>query len=169
MRTLLIAVFLVISAPTWATSESDNTVSDNRVISKAIREQLTPSMAEAILNAQYDGFYQINGKQKKGDYFKFSRVKGKKSFPDDRWEQLALKLTERVKYKGESNSAGSRGKARATAYVVFYKNGIEGIAKRGESESLALVMIDQKNASNNALPEVRGLSAASLYLLDTSL
>lgn len=169
MRTLLIAVFLVISSPAWATSKSDNTVSDNRVISKAIREQLTPRMAEAILNAEYDGFYQIYGKQKKGDYFKFSRVKGKKSFPDDRWEQLALKLTERVKYKGGSSSLGSRGKARATAYVVFYKNGIDGIAKRGESESLALVMIDQKNVSNNALPEVKGLSAASLYLLDTSL
>ena len=169
MRTLLIAVFLVISAPTWATSESDNTISDNRVISKAIREQLTPSMAEAILNAEYDGFYQIYGKQRRDDYFEFNRVKGKKSFPDDRWEQLAVKMAERVKYKGGASTLGSRGKARATAYVVFYKNGIEGIAKRGESESLALVMIDQKNASNNALPEVKGLSAASLYLLDTSL
>jgi len=169
MRTLLIAVFLLMSGPTWAIAGGEKTVSENQVISKAIREQLTPSMAELILNAEYDGFYQIYGKQKRDDSFVFSRVKGKKSFPDDRWEQLAVEMTERVKYKGEANSVGSREKAKATAYVIFYKNGIEGIAKRGESESLALVMIDQKNASNNLLPEVKGLSAASLYLLDADL
>jgi len=169
MRTLLITILLLISAPSWATADSGKTVSDNKVISKAIRDQLSPGMADAILSAEYDGFYQIYGKQTRGDSFEFNRVKSKKSFPDNRWEQLAVELTERVNYKGESKGIGSRSKARATAYVVFYKNGIEGIAKRGESESLALVMIDHKNASKNSMPEVKGLSAASLYLLDTTM
>lgn len=169
MRTLLIAILLLISTPSWATADSGKTVSDNRVISKAIRDQLSPGMADAILNAEYDGFYQIYGKQTRGDSFKFNRVRAKKSFPDDRWQQLAVQLTEQVKYKRGSKNIGSRGKARATAYVVFYKNGIEGITKRGQSTSLALVMIDHKNASNYALPGAKGLSVASLYLLDTSL
>ena len=169
MRTLLIAVFLLISGPAWATNDAVKTVSDNRAIAKAVKEQLAPGMASAILNAEYDGFYQIGGKQKRGEYFRFNRVKQKKSFPDNRWEQLAIKLTEQVNFKGGSNNVGSRTKASATAYVVFYKNGIEGIAKRGYGDSLALVMINQKNVASKNMPSVKGLTQSKLYLLDAGI
>ena len=166
MRTLLIAIFLLSPGSAWATNDASKTVSDNRAISRAVREQLAPGMANAILNAEYDGFYQIRGKQKRGEYFRFNRVKNKKSYPDDRWEKLAIKLTEQANFKGGSNNVGSRTKASATAYVVFYKNGIEGIAKRGYSDSLALVMIKQKNVASKNMPTVKGLTASKLYLLD---
>ncbi len=129
MRILILATILLFSGPSWAITESSNTVGDNRSISKAIKDKLEPGMAEAILSAEYDGFYQISGKQKRGDSFKFSRVRSKKSFPDDRWEQLAIEVAARINYEGQSNNVGSRTKASATAYVVFYKDGIEGVER----------------------------------------
>ena len=168
MKTVLLAIILVISGSAWATNVKEHTVAANRTISKAVRTQLAPKMAEAILSATYDGFYQISGRQKRNNEFRFIKVSGKKSFPDDRWEQLAVDVTKRIDFRGSSNNAGSRRKSSATAYVVFYKGGIEGV-RNGLGESLALVMINQKNAINRDMPTVKGLSTSKLYLLDVGL
>ncbi|MFP6807636.1 MAG: hypothetical protein VB957_10730 [Pseudomonadales bacterium] len=169
MKTFIIAIVLLISVPSWALSDGGATVSSNATISKAIRERLAPDLAEKILNAEYDGFYQISGKQKRKNTFRFNRVKDKVSFPDDRWEQIALDVVKKVNFQGSSISVGSRTKSSATAYVVFYKNGIEGVQKLGKSEGLALVMIDQKNVSNQSMPSQKGLSATKLYLMEASI
>jgi len=168
MKTVLLAVLLVISGSAWATTVEENTIAANKTITKAIRAQLAPKMAEAILSAPYDGFYQISGRQKRNNEFRFNKVRGKKSFPDARWEQLAVDVTKRIDFRGASNNAGSKRKASATAYVVFYKGGIEGV-RNGLGESLALVMINQKNAINRDMPTVKGLSTSKLYLLDIGL
>ena len=169
MKTILLAVFLVTSGSAWATAVEENTVAANRTITKAVRAQLAPKMAEAILSAPYDGFYQISGRQKRNNEFRFNKVRGKKSFPDARWEQLAVDVTKRIDFRGASNNAGSKRKASATAYVVFYKGGIEGVRNSGLGESLALVMINQQNAINRDMPTVKGLSTSKLYLLDVGL
>lgn len=169
MRIFLLATILLLSGPSWAISDSGKTVADNRSISKAIREKMAPGMAEAILSAEYDGFYQISGKQKRDDSFKFSRVKSKKSFPDDRWEQLAVEVAARVNYKGESKNVGRRTKLNATAYVVFYKEGIEGVDRTNDGESLALVMIDQKNKASINMPSANGISGKRIYLLSVAM
>jgi hypothetical protein len=164
MRILILATILLFSAPSWAVTESAKTVGDNRSITKAVNQKLEPGLAEIILNAPYDGFYQIGGKQKRGDNFKFNRVKAKKSFPDNRWEELALEVAESLKYEGGSNNVGSRTKGSATAYVVFYKEGIEGVDRNSEGEGLALVMIDQRNKADPNMPAMKGISGKELYL-----
>jgi len=169
MRILLLVTILFIAGPSWAISEKGNTVGDNRSFTKAIMDKLEPEMAEAILSAEYDGFYQISGKQKRGNKFKFSRVKAKKSFPDDRWEELAVEVAARINYAGGSNNIGSRTKSSAIAYVVFYKNGIEGLERNEEGEGLALVMIDQKNKADPGMPSIKGVSGKQLYLLSVAM
>ena len=169
MQTILLAICLVISGSAWATNVAEHPVAANRPMTKAIRAQLAPKRSEAILSATYDGFYQISGRQKRNNEFRFNKVRDKKSFPDARWEQLAVEVTKRIDFRGASVNVGSRRKASATAYVVFYKNGIEGIQNNGGGESLALVMINQKNAINREMPTVKGLSTSRLYLLDVAL
>lgn len=169
MKSILLAVCIVISGSAMATNINEQTVANIKTITKAVRAQLAPAMADAILAASYDGFYQISGKQKRNNEFRFTKVVGKKSFPDARWEQLAVDITKRIDFRGSSNNAGSKRKASATAYVIFYKDGIEGIRNSGAGESLALVMINQKNAINRDMPTVKGLSSSRLYLLDVGL
>lgn len=167
-KTILVAIFLVITGSAWATNVNEHTVAANKTISKAVRAQLAPKMADAILSATYEGYYKISGHQKRNNEFRFNKVSGKKSYPDDRWAQLAVDVTNRIHFKGSSNNVGSRRKASATAYVIFYKDGIEGV-HNDDGESLALVMINQKNAMNRDMPTVKGLTTSRLYLLDVGL
>ncbi len=172
MKVIFLTIVLLLSTQVLAADTVEQTIGQHRVISKAIKEKFQPEMAAEILTAVYDGFYQISGKQKSGDLFKFTRVKEKASFPDNRWQDVALKLTEGLAYESSSNNLGTRGKAKATAYVVFYKNGIDSInKKRGNSGSLTLVMIEQKNAGskNTNSPSLKGISASRVYLLNAGI
>lgn len=145
-----------------------HTVADNTLISPVVEENLNPNLANLILNTPYDAFYQINGSMGRGGEYRFRKVKANSSYPDERWEELALDLTKRLNFSGQANTAGSRAKPSATAYVVMFKNGIEGVNHTGSGESLALIMIDQKNAYNRDMPSVKA-SGKSIYLLDASM
>ena len=169
MKSILVAVCMVISGSAMAANIDEQTVANNKIISQVLRAQLTPKMADAILEASYDGFYQLSGKQKRNNEFRFTRISGKKSFPDSRWEQLAVDVMKRIDFRAASNNVGSKRKATATAYVVFYKDGIKGAEKNEEGKDLALVMIKQKNAINRDMPTVKGLSRSWLYLLGVGL
>ncbi len=166
MKSLLLAICLFAAASN--VTADTNTVADNPSLSKAVEENLSPKLAGLILNTPYDGFYKINGKMKRRGDYKFNKVKDKNSFPDDRWENVALNVTDRVNFSGDANMVGSRTKPSATAYVVMFKDGIDGVKHTGDGESLALVMIDQQNALNRDLPTVKE-SGTALYLMDVSM
>ncbi len=166
MKTILVLILIALSGPIRAADSA--TVSENRTISKELKEQLAPNVADAILIAPYDGYYEISGRSKRGNRFSFNRVKSKRSYPDSRWEDLAVEVTESLNFESGTNSVGSKTKASATAYVIFYKNGIEGIEQEGEG-GLALVMIDAKNAMDKNMPSVKGLSAAKLFLVNVAM
>ncbi len=170
MKAIYLTILLSISGQVLAADSMEQTVGQHRLISKAVKEKFQPELAAEILNAEYDGFYQISGKQKSGDLFKFTHVNKKTSFPDNRWQDVALKVTEELAYEAPSNNLGTRGKARATAYVVFYKHGIDSInKKRGNNGSLTLVMINQKNASSRNGDSLKGISASRVYLLNAGI
>jgi len=165
MKTALFALCLMLSGAALA---GEQTVAGNESISRVVADNLSPKLAKLILETPYDGFYAINGKMRRGGEYRFNRIRDKNSYPDDRWEALAKDVAKRINFEGDANMVGSRTKPGATAYVVMFKDGIQGIKHTGEGESLALVMIDQQNAANPNLPSVKA-SGQSLFLMDLSM
>jgi hypothetical protein len=150
-----------------------NTVADNRAVAKVIKKKLSESEAEAILDAPYDGFVEIRGKAR-DDVFQFLKIKSKASFPDKRWEELALSIADQVNVPLSTVTTSSRNKPSATAYVYIYKNGVEGVntagARRvnvtdGDGDYMALLVIKQKAAKGNVSVqgEKRGKAQSKVY------
>ena len=142
-----------------------NTVADNKAVAKVIKKKMSNSEAEAILQAPYDGFVEIRVKARK-DVFQFSKVKSKRSFPDNRWEELALSVVDQVNVPLNTVTTSSRNKPSATAYVIFYKDGIEGVntagarqvnVTDGEGDYMALLVIKQKAPRGNVSVQGEGI------------
>ncbi len=148
---------------------TQHTLAEHRVLTKVIGDRLGDELARTILTAPYDGFYQISGRQNRGKLFRFTRIKEKNSYPDDRWNQLALDVVRKLNFRSASNTAGRKTKPTAIAYVVFYRNGIEGVRAGSEGSDLALVMIDQKNVANRNAPTMAGASAKRVFLVPVTL
>lgn len=147
VSSLIVGVAVSISA-------SADTASDHRAVAKVIKGSLSATEAEAILHASYDGFVEIRGKAKK-DVFQFTKVKSKSSFPDNRWEASALSLVDQIEVPLANATSSSRFKPSATAYVYFYRNGVEGVNTAGarqvnvvdgEGDYMALLVIREKEA-----------------------
>ena len=154
LSTIIAGLFFALTVSATA---SANTVADNRVVAKVIKEKLSAAEAEAILQTPYDGFVEIRGKARKGS-FEFSKVKSKASYPDNRWEETARSIVEQVEISFDLSTSSSRFKPSATAYVVFYKDGIEGVSTAGarqvnitdgSGDYLALLIIKQKAPKGN--------------------
>lgn len=130
-----------------------NTLGENTAISnKLIERQVEKNVAGALLNTPYKGFYQINSRVK-NQKIKFTKVKEKQSFPDERWTALAkgiASLAETPAY-----ATGSRIDPKATAYVAFYDVNSMEIDKskimklptsiEGEANTLAVLVVKHKN------------------------
>ncbi len=157
MKKLLSMGTSLLVAITFSTTAFANTAADNKVAAKVIQEKLSQSEAEAVLQTDYDGFVEIRGKAK-NDAFQFSKVKSKASFPDKRWEDMALSIADQISIPVDMASSSSRVKPSATAYVFFYKDGVDGVntagarqynVNDGEGDYLALLVIRQKGARGN--------------------
>lgn len=162
-RLIVLVIFLVTSGLAVAKVKyQDHTIGSVKAVTKKlILNRLGEEKASTLLKTPYDGFYQISGKYKKGRFY-FNKVKSKKSFPDDRWEAAARTIAGQVNIPVVRT--GSRISPRATAYVFFYKDGIEdldlGIIRRGATSvdeapnALAVLMIKQNNAAKGAMKAV---------------
>lgn len=147
---------LVLSlACSWSAIAS--TVSDNKAAAKIVSKTLNSSEAEAILDATYDGFVEVSGKAT-NDRFVFEKVKSKASFPDERFEDTARELLEQIEVPVNDASASSKRRPSATAYVYFYKDGVEGVnttgarevnVMDGEGDYMALLVIREKGTGSN--------------------
>lgn len=120
-----------------------------------IKEKL--STAEAILNAPYDGFVEVRGEARQ-DYFRFLKVKSKSSYLDDRWEESTHSNAEQVDTTLNMVTSSMRFKPSATAYIVIYKDGVEGVntagarqvnVTDGRGDYMALLIIKQKAPKGN--------------------
>lgn len=163
MRILAFIMALAISGAAHAA-----TLADDNNIATAVNETFSPRLAEMILATPYDGMYKVSGKMKRRGNYNFNRVRKNDAFPDERWKDEALDVLDRVGHTGSANSVGSRVTPTATATVIMYKGGIEGIKHTGEGESLALVVINEKNSFDPNMPSVKG-SGTALYLMDLSM
>ncbi len=163
MRAFLTGIFLLVAGPVLA---ADNRVADIEQVSKVVEQTLNPQLAKIILESEYDGFYKIRGTMRR-DGYKFTRVRNKESFPDDRYEALALDVSNRVEFDSDARTIDGRRKPGATAYVIMFKGGLEGVRHQGEGESLALVMIDQEDATRPTMAPTTPDEA--LFLLDVSM
>jgi hypothetical protein len=146
-----------------------NTASDNKIVAKVIKEKLGLSEAQAILDTPYDGFVEIRGKAKK-DQFEFSKVKSKASFPDKRWEETAQSIVDQIDVPLSMATSSGRTKPTATAYVLFYKDGVEGVTTAGarqfnvtdgEGDYMALLVIRQKAPRGNVSIQNAGFHTAA--------
>jgi hypothetical protein len=145
-------ILAVMSATTLA-----STAADNKVVANVLKEKLSNSEVETILQTPYDGFVEIRGKAKK-EAFEFSKVRSKSSFPDQRWEETAKLIADQINLSVGDGTTGSRSKPSATAYVLFYKDGIEGVNTAGarqvsvsdaDGDYMALVVVRQKAPRGN--------------------
>jgi len=141
----------------WSWSAFASTASDNKAAAKVISQSLNSTEAEAILDATYDGFVEIRGKARQ-DRFEFKKVKSKASFPDKRWEETAQELLEQINVPVNTASASGKQRPSATAYVYFYKDGVEGVntagarqfnVMDGEGDYMAMVVIREKAPRSN--------------------
>lgn len=147
----------LVAASLISVSAFASTASDKKIVANIIKEKLNSSEAAAILEVPYDGFVEIRGKANR-DSFEFSKVKSKASFPDKRWEDTALSILDQVEVPLNMAAASSKNKPTATAYVLFYKDGVDGVntagARRvnvadGEGDYMALLVIRQKAPRGN--------------------
>lgn len=156
---------LMASGSAWAAGQK---LAENEAIARVVEQTLPPNLAKIVLESDYDGFYEINGSMRRGGDYRFTRIKDKTSFPDNRWEDVAKEVTERVDFETAAKTLGGRRSPKATAYVVMFKGGLDGVKHGGTGESLALIMIEPEAATK---PDVLtgAPSGEALYLLDVSM
>lgn len=156
----LIILLTIISTPLLAVEQA-NTLQDNgRVPESLVRSQVSDEMAGALLKAPYKGFYQIESTVKNRKML-FSKLDAEQSFPDQRWETIALDIASLVQMP--AYSTGSRIDPKATAYVVFYDRDVSGVEPEkviylptsaySRPNTLAVLLIEHDNhlATRDAL------------------
>jgi hypothetical protein len=159
--TLISLLFAGIAYAGANTEFDTDTLGANKVLpNNLIEKLLDETVASSLLSTPYTGFYQINGTVT-NNKLNFNKVKN--AFPDARLEQLALGLAGMMEIP--VYSTGSRIKTRATAYVVFFKDSLQELELEnvmriptsvdGEPNTLAMVIIKQKEISNARNPNMR--------------
>ncbi|MCH7741558.1 MAG: hypothetical protein IIB71_02715 [Proteobacteria bacterium] len=148
---------------------------------KVVLKKLGKGKAATLLNTPYDGFYQIRGTYK-NDRVYFDKVKSKKPFPDDRREAAAREIAGKIEMPAPVNT-GSRIRPRVTAYVVFFKDGIEsldlGLSRQGSTSveevpnALAVLMIKHKDNSDTMAGQIvarhQGRNDPGLYFFGVNI
>lgn len=144
-------------ASTVSVSVFASSAADNKIVSRVIQEKLSDEEAAAILETPYDGFVEIRGKAKK-DVFEFTKIKSKASYPDNRWDEVAKSIADQVEITYSGTTGSSKQKPTATAYVLFYEDGVEGVntagvrqvnVSDGDGDYMALLVIRQKAPRGN--------------------
>ena len=156
-----------------------NTLGENTAIpNNLIKSQLDKSVAGALLNTPYKGFYQINSTVK-NNKIKFLKIKEKQSFPDERWTDLAKGIAGLAEVP--AYTTGSRIDPKATAYVAFYDvNSMEIDKSRvmklptsieGDANTLAVLVVKHKNhtKAKNAVIGNKGQQGSDIYFFELTL
>ncbi|MBL4681722.1 MAG: hypothetical protein JKY88_13500 [Pseudomonadales bacterium] len=157
----------------------ENTLGENSAVPNALIEsQVDENTAGALLNTPYKGFYQINSKFR-NKKITFTKVKEKKSFPDQRWTSLAKSIANLA--ESEAFTTGSRISPRAKAYVAFYDVNSMDIDRSkithlttsidGKPNTLAVLFIEHKNRSKSKSAIVGNNSGKSstIYFFELAL
>lgn len=162
MKAAFLTCCLLLAGPAFA-----DRLADNESIARVVQETINPKLATILLETPYDGFYKIRGSRRHGGDYKFTRIYDKESYPDDRWADQALEVAGRVDFESDAKTINGRRRPGATAYVVMFKGGLEGVRFEGEGDSLALVMIDQEDATRQDMAPTTPDEA--LFILDLSM
>ena len=163
MNKFMMIMALLMSALVPAAYAGDNKISDQTVL-KAIAEKMSPAAGAAFTHAAYDAHYVVKGRASRNQ-FEFSRIRSKESFPDNRFEDLAMKIAGFPTIEIESVGIGSRMKPSAVAHVYLYRHGVEG-RPAADGKSLALLVIEEKNVPDKTMPGMKGLKRESVFLYE---
>lgn len=122
---LLAVAFVLATGGSVSATDKVNTLSQNEAIpDQLVMKVISDDIAEVMLDTPYKGFYQLSSKIKNRKMV-FSEVETEVSYPDKRWEGLALDIASLVQMP--AYSTGSRIDPKATAYVVFFDRNAPGL------------------------------------------
>jgi hypothetical protein len=181
LKKITFFIILAFAGITQAQAGYDaNTLGANKSVPNSlIKKELDDSTAGIILETAYKGFYQIGGKVVKSQ-FTFKNVKTKKSFPDERWAEVATNIASLA--DAPVYSTGSRIRPSATAYVAFYDTNIKvdrskvmrlETSVKGEPNIVAVLVVKRKNTTSAKNPE-RGIRGggeptSNVYLFELAI